>query len=199
MKINELKIPPGLSQIRKSGGLNNNFEWRDLLNDFLGTYDFNEIGSGGYASVYLNPKYPFALKVFKEDDSYLHWLNFCQVNPDNPYCVKVIGKPVRLGADVYAVRLEKLKPISHNKAIAVMLALAEHGAQLNPEMMADGTTIDRDKFESVFGLPIDNEWLAAIAEFIFEVDDEGDFMQDVHPENIMARGKQPVFIEVLNN
>ena len=112
MRINELKKPNEITAFRhlmkNQGSLTG---WRDEIDQFMEKYGFKEVGSGAYATVFINDDYPFALKIFMKDSGYVEWLKFCKANQDNPFVPKVRGNLVKIYKTVYAVRMEKLKPI----------------------------------------------------------------------------------------
>ena len=117
MRINdiltELKKPKDIDKFRKfyqeleQGTANSS--WRYYVNKVLAEYGFKQIGKGSFASVYSNPKYPYVLKVFRKDDGYVKWFNFCRQHQGNPLIPIIRGKVVKITEMFFAVRLEKLR------------------------------------------------------------------------------------------
>ena len=80
--------------------------WEKLLDK----HGFKPIGAGMYGQVYLNPKFPYVLKVFRsQDHSYQRWVSACK-GPlrGNPYVPVFRGGLVRLTPDAKATRMELL-------------------------------------------------------------------------------------------
>jgi len=69
------------------------------------------VGKGHYSNVFENPKYPYVLKVFV-DENYKNWLNAVLKYQDNPYLPKIRGKFIKLNKEATAARIEKLQPLS---------------------------------------------------------------------------------------
>ena len=86
--------------------------WRRNLGRYMSAHGFRLLGAGKYASVFGNDKYPFVVKVFMRDSAYQRWMKFSIDNKANPYVPVVKGKVIKISDMVFAVRLEKLKPVS---------------------------------------------------------------------------------------
>lgn len=84
--------------------------WRANLDSYMRTHGFKRLGTGKYASVYGNEKYPYVIKVFQKDSAYLRWIKFALNNKNNPYVPKIRGKVVKITPMIFAIRLEKLTP-----------------------------------------------------------------------------------------
>lgn len=82
--------------------------------DVLVQQGFRKLGSGGYASVWGHPKLNYVLKIFDNSDiGYLNWVNTCMKNKGISNLPKFISaKPVNIINEFYAVRMEKLIPIT---------------------------------------------------------------------------------------
>ena len=90
--------------------------WMHSLPQFLNKYGFTISGSGKYSSVFVNEKYPYALKIFMKDAAFMKWLKFCKQNQDNPFVPKIRGGLVKITDFIFAVRMEKLKSFyNYNK------------------------------------------------------------------------------------
>lgn len=95
------------------------FQWMEDFVDSGGQV----MGMGNYGSVYAHPKWPYVVKTFKEDSPYIRFMRWAHNNPHSAF-PKMFGKPKAVippytrdwgaGDDrFFAVRLEKLKPISY--------------------------------------------------------------------------------------
>ena len=92
-------------------------EWYD---DFIASGG-KVLGSGGYGAVYSHPKWPYVVKIFNSDDPYLKFVRYAYTNPHKSF-PKFYGLPKRfippykrtydIMVKPYAVRIEKLNPIS---------------------------------------------------------------------------------------
>ena len=155
--------------------------------DFLSKYGFNQVGSGVFGTVFINPKYPYALKVFYADNAYLSWLKFCKRNQDNPYIPKLRKNFIRViptSNSIYAVRMEKLSEVKDLKQMKDMLLELEgmitSNANKNSSMITHRKKYDewvKDKDKN----------LLEIAEFLYNNDGVLFSKIDLHPGNIMQR------------
>jgi hypothetical protein len=79
--------------------------------DKLKAAGWKEIGSGWYAVVFENPKYPYVIKVVNNNPRYLKFLHLVAQNQSNPFLPKIRGKFIKLNQQTQAVRMEKLTPL----------------------------------------------------------------------------------------
>lgn len=101
MRLNELV---GVKNIVKDVNHRNYLE-RDLL-----SHGFSPLGSGTKGTVYGHHKLPYVLKVFdKRDTYYLRYIKMC-AGQNNPHLPKIVGRPVKVNDDLFAVRLKALRP-----------------------------------------------------------------------------------------
>ena len=180
MRLYELKKPKDIDKFRKfyqkldREGTTVS-DWRDYITKVLGEYGFEKIGEGSYANVYSNPKYPYVLKVFRKDDGYIEWFNFCKKNQGNPLIPIIKGGLVKITEMFFVVRLEKLEPFnSYNNS-----------TKLN-KMFID-KLFNRNSTN-----PIEitgNKHFDAVAEAIrkYETSDKFPRFTDLHSENVMER------------
>lgn len=129
---------------------------------------FTWIGSGCSAEVYA--KDDVVLKVFESDGGYMRWLDFCYENQDNPYVPKLFSKIYRAaGSDHFAVFMEMLDlDMLRASDCDVYIQCSE-----NHDVYPEGK--EPEGFVSVASELSANT-----------------FMDDLHDENIMFRGDQPV-------
>ena len=176
--MKELRKPSELDQFKKdaaslTGVDTRDNTWRTNLDDYMSKYDFKKFGSGKYASVYGNQKYPFVIKVFQKDSAYMRWLKFCLSNRDNPYVPKIKGKVLKITPMVYAIRLEKLSP-----------------GYITSEFNREYSQWQKD--------PNYKTQDAALQQ-VFDFFEPNRKLLDLHGENVMMRGDQLVIIDPFYN
>ena len=86
-------------------------EWQSIME----AYGFTHLGTGSYGSAYEHPLYPWVFKVFKHDNSYLKFYKYFKKHQNNPNLPKIKGPIIKIGEDAYAVKLEKLTPITDDQ------------------------------------------------------------------------------------
>ena len=118
MRLAELYKPKEITDFRKKF-LGRN--WRGIADELLQKHGFHHQGGGFYATVSTNEKYPYALKIFRNDDGYIEWFKFSKANQDNPFVPQFRGKITRLikNSSIYAIRIEKLSHIDNRYSISV--------------------------------------------------------------------------------
>jgi hypothetical protein len=74
-----------------------------------------KIGAGAMARVFIKPgDTSQVLKCYKFDHGYSVFLAHCRKAKTNKHLPNIIGKTVRVGKRMYAVRLQRLKPLPPN-------------------------------------------------------------------------------------
>lgn len=73
---------------------------------------FNELGSGISGLAFEKPSYPWVFKIFTDDNGYLFYLNYARSNQNNPHVPKIKGGPIKITADTFLIRVEKLTDLS---------------------------------------------------------------------------------------
>ena len=86
-------------------------------NNYMIAHGFKHLGEGNFASVYEHPSYPWVFKVFKNDSGYMHFFQYAKANQNNPNLPKIKGNFIKINDNTFAIRLEKLKPISFKACI----------------------------------------------------------------------------------
>ena len=176
--IDELKKPAEINKFKSdAAGLTGvdtrDNSWRMNLNDYMQQHGFSKYGSGKYASVYGNPEYPYAIKIFQKDSAYFRWLKFSLENRNNPYVPKIKGKVIRITPLVFAIRLEKLSPGGMN----------DEFEQEYESWLSDPNYKTSDpNLQQVFDF--------------FEINRK---LMDLHSQNYMMRGNQVVIIDPFYN
>ena len=176
-------------------------DWQKKLAD-LG---FSILGQGFFGMVFSNPSLPYVLKIFTaRDHAYVVWLKYCLSHRDNPHVPKFRGKMIRLSGDVYAVRMEKLTADADQSYWVVVLADAvlraiEHKSDLENVIRAyyyneDIVLAKLQELEQEF------PELLATLETVVTIYQKGQSLgHDVHPGNIMYRGRIPVITDPLSS
>lgn len=128
--ILELYKPMALKAFRKDVANFKNVDsrdksWSENLPDYFAKYGFRMLGSGKYASVFGNDKYPFVIKVFMKDAAFLKWMKFCVQNKSNPYCPKFRGGIIKITDNFFAIRIEKLRRYSGHFSLEDLRVMAK--------------------------------------------------------------------------
>lgn len=177
--LSELSKPDAVGHLRTHVATvtkidSRNGGWTTGVARILKPYGFHRVGSGKYGSVFVNPDYPYALKIFMKDSAYLRWIVFAKKNSSNPYVPQVRGKVVKITPVIYAIRIEKLSPVKHsavNEFMAAYSAWKRNGvAPRDPALAA-----------------------------VFEDFKKNEKLLDIHGENLMMRGNQLVVIDPYYN
>lgn len=163
----------------------------NYLNHIMSKYGFKEVGSGSRSKVYKKSD-DFVIKIFKQSDqAYKDWVLLSIKNRDNPHFPKIIGRPVAIGKDYYAIRIEPLKELVGGYGILSMFMLMED---------------DPDWKNTIKANPSFGSYLKKFPQLLnamtilkrFE-DRHPDYNLDIHSGNIMLRNGTPVFIDPFFN
>lgn len=107
MQINELNsFPSSVDRVSDSSADFNYYY--NVIKPMVTKYGFEQVGEGGFGTVFFHPKLPYALKLFNSDPGYTRYIGLCLQNQHNPYFPKFRGKLIKLTKLVGAVRMEKL-------------------------------------------------------------------------------------------
>ena len=173
MRINELRKPKDVDDLKKSVSHvkqvdSRDQSWMHSLPKFLNKYGFTISGTGKYSSVFVNEKYPYALKIFMKDAAFIKWLKFCKQNQGNPLVPEIRGGLVKITDLIFAIRMEKLKPYSYH----------DKNNELNQLFMKVFVKFDEDeKIIKTNNKHIDD---------IFVLFQKNNNLMDLHHENMMA-------------
>lgn len=124
MRLNELNKPPEIDdfknyyqqekeQFSTARGADKypgkNPVWERIRKTFSDK-GFDQLGHGVFATVFSHPSYPLILKIFRQDDGYMKWLNFINANQGNIHLPQLRGKVTNIkGTEFYFILMEKLK------------------------------------------------------------------------------------------
>ena len=170
--------------------------------DFLGT-QVTLINDGAYAFVYKVPNCKNVVaKVFRprEDEAYFAYLKWCLKNQHNPYVPKIhdafIFDHGNLENEIAIVFMERLKSITIKK----------YGQFAKNIMHQHNIDAVAEDFRDILCDFNDRDWgkicrskdrnLAAVAKFMNR-ELKGGYGNDCHDGNIMLRGNQVVFTDVI--
>ena len=195
MRLHELHKPKEIDQFRQkydAGGPyfnSDQYNLQDAIADKMLAHGFSYAGEGSFSTVFVNPDYPFALKIFVDDQQYIRWFNFCKQHQNNPFVPKLRGRVVRVipDAGVYAARIEKLEEYE--------------GEDVNPDSQFFISMLMKvyDKTSSSFSKKIKWEKFTGyndhIDTIIAELSSAPRRTLDTHEGNIMLRGDQAVLID----
>lgn len=78
----------------------------------LARQGWKRIGKGAYGVVYEHPSFPYVFKIFYDDPDYFKYFNWAKQHQDNPHVPKIKGKYIKINNKTYAVRMEKLEPLT---------------------------------------------------------------------------------------
>lgn len=88
----------------------NNPKWKRSLVSSMKKYGFELVGNGINGAVFSNPKYPYALKVYRSDWTYDEWVYFSKTHSFNKYVPRFKGNTYVLNSVFKAIRMELLFP-----------------------------------------------------------------------------------------
>ncbi|PCJ96828.1 MAG: hypothetical protein COA52_01055 [Hyphomicrobiales bacterium] len=186
----ELRNPPEIKKYKDTVSdfkrVDNRFDFRSGMPELFAKYAFKPIGSGKYAVVYENKKYPYIIKVFMKDTAYLKYLNWAKANQSNVFVPKIRGKVIKITDVIMAVRLEKLEEKSgFNKNYDSFIE-----AMLDPEWAIEG------KLDLTAYITKHKKDLDKLALFI----SKNKKIADIHDGNILVRkDSTPVLIDPFYN
>jgi hypothetical protein len=166
--------------------------YRDEAAEILRSKGYEELGSGTFANVFQRKSRPNeVIKLFgTNDDAYESYINFIMKHQDNPHFPKVIGKPILITHDYYAVKLEKLEPYE------IKRDSVEFINNIDNYLHNFSSKSRNESFEN---------YLDAFPKFKEALDllkthkDEVLFGWDIHSGNIMWRGNTIVLTDPLYN
>jgi hypothetical protein len=162
-------------------------EFRNDAVELLQSKGYEQLGSGKFANVFLRKSRPNeVIKLFgTNDEAYESYIDFIMKHQDNPHFPKVIGKPMLITPDYYAVKLERLEHYDVKK----------EGILLQRQISA---YVEDDRHISDF-----KDYLDAFPKFkealdlLKEFNDEASYEYDIHSGNIMWRGRTLVLTDPL--
>lgn len=164
----------------------NRDKWIGTMDDLFDEFGFKNVGRGKYATVFANPKYPYAIKLFMKDTAYLKYLHWVMKNQRNKFVPKVRGKVIKINDTFMAVRIEKLEDFYQNSTRDLMRAFEE--MCLDPEDFIEGYS----QFKEI---PNDDKDAIDLCKFLISNRN----LLDIHSGNIMSRKKQPVLVDPFYN
>lgn len=153
---------------------------------------FDQLGHGVFATVFSHPSYPLILKVFRQDDGYMKWLNFVNANQGNIHLPQLRGKVTNIkGTEFYFIRMEKLKSARDTLNVKdknkLVFALEDLGFIDNKQLV--------NRLAQITSVKINYDNISVINDFLSFIPDN--MIQDVSIDNFMMRGNTPVILDPL--
>lgn len=169
--------------------------------------NIERLGGGGYAKVFQHPTHPeIAVKVVTDsDESYLKYLDFIHDHPKNKYVPHVLSvhkhstgekeyavSDDMLDSDYTIVFMEKLRPINSREYDALNVKIGDllGGVAIKMHSLAK-------RHWAALSKQNEDSDLATFAKFMLDILESHVSLSDIHENNIMMRGNQPVFTDPL--
>lgn len=161
--------------------------------EYMVANGFEYMGSGAYGTVYEKPGYPWIFKLFKDDPAYVEFIEYSKRNASNPHVPKFKGGIIRINADTYCVRTEKLVDLPNAVYQKLFPEFEIVNAILNDLVEEHDSMYDQlwRRFEQFKRAYPD---MYEVLEFIFV---GSSYYADLHNGNMMLRGKTLVFSDPL--
>lgn len=142
---------------------------------------------GAFGAVYEKPGYPWVFKIFTGDPAYKRYIDYVIKHQNNPYVPRIKGKIIKINFNTYALRMEKLEPLSKNKSKSVSkLYYILYGIRRASEL-------ERKELE----------WLEknypGVVDILTTLSRVGGDKLDIDSKNMMMRGKIPVLVDPVIN
>lgn len=160
-------------------------QWDNIMKE----YGFSKLGIGSSGIVFEKEGYPWVFKIFKHDKAYLSFYKYAKENQQYTCVPKIKGGLIMINDDTYAIRTEKLSPMTASQAKAVMGIV-----QRLVDLVADDLDVEDmeqddqslvKKFNSMYRV-------------LYSIYHNQTFMNtipDLSPSNIMMRGNTPVLVD----
>lgn len=164
---------------------------------------FRYVGAASFSTVFSHPTLNYVIKVFRADDAYKYFVNFCHTHKGNIHLPKFRGKIIRIDNKTYAVRMERLKSSYSNQNCATVLSYAidysiqNHQSPISIEEYYNNIIkklIDQGGRDGLIKAIQDNIGLASI---LFEIRKQlpnTEFRFDLHNNNVMLRGDDIIVV-----
>lgn len=191
-------------QIQELVGVKSELENRgdmDQVVQRLYDHGFQHLGRGMYGVVVTHPRLPYVLKLFDaQDTAYLQFVNMVQNSGENPHFPRFRGKPIKLTARTWAIRMEKLAPWEPNRASILDRGLQEIMMVQDEDQGADWIKIfdNPDSAEARRAvMMVLRKWprLDQALAMLHEFASSHRVNWDLHYGNIMKRGSTPVITD----
>jgi hypothetical protein len=158
-----------------------------LLNKFmafLNEHGFVKLGMGTFGLVFEKPGYPWVFKIFNDDRAYMDYIKYATAHQANPNVPKIKGNLIKIDKYTYAIRIEKLTPFkpapendSEHDLHRLLLILCDWRS-----CYPDAKKFVEDKFPGIYSI-------------IMDLSNDGNWLLDLHEDNIMLRGNTPVLVD----
>jgi len=163
--------------------------------DYLKEKGYVPLGSGAFAAVFTHPNINYAIKIFRNDPSYLKFINYCDKNKGNPHLPKFRGKPMTVDKEHYCIRMELLNKIPPN--LSAVRSIDEFDMYLKWYKKPIKDFLKKMKKENpiIFNFFQSQPGLLETLEDIIKLISSKEETLDLHSDNLMMRGKDVVITD----
>ena len=168
--------------------------------------------NGKYSKVIIGNNYVY--KIWVDDLAYEDWLRVCRKHEGNPWVPKLIGptRPMKLFFKhvEFNERISELKIQKMEKLEAIPdLVKSGYFAQILDELIGDDVFSNEEEFKHALKVKLtkqtyDNDLILSKSLELYEVISDikhmlntNEYINDMHLENFMMRGNQPVITDPL--
>jgi hypothetical protein len=157
--------------------------------EYMVANGFEYMGTGAYGTVYEKPGYPWLFKLFKEDPAYIEFIQYSKAHADNPHLPKFKGGIIRINADTYCIRTEKLVDLPYENYRKYMDYFTAVFAVLQNRVDKNDSMYD-ELYREYQQFSRKHPNIYEILKYIFT---ESSYHPDLHNGNLMMRGSTLVF------
>lgn len=181
-----------------------NKKWRADLTKWAKSKGFKAIGKGTYGKVFYSVAKPdIVIKVFS-DLSYRFWYKVAVANKGNSAVPKFIGAPVKIANGLWAVRMEKLEPLTSTQKVATWMieTFTKFHAKENYGIptASNFKKVTHAYVDDIRKTVITDDMETVIMNLLFALskgENSLKYMLDLHEGNFMRRGDTIVMVDPL--
>lgn len=157
--------------------------------DTLTKAGYQKLGDGSYASVFGRPDKNYVLKLFDaEDKAYVAFYNLVK-NQNNKHFPKFKGQMMRIAAEYYAVRMERLQPMPKR-----LYGYSSYIIAYTIEDYVEGDTASAEQIDIIKVLREKQPDFLPACEYVKE-NLKGQYYLDFHTNNMMMRNETIVITD----
>lgn len=161
------------------------------FNKYLSDHGFKQLGAGAFAGVWEHPDHPWVFKIFKGDEAYFTYYNYCKQHRNNPNVPRIKGHPIKINNDTYAIRMEKLDPIDQTLFKEMDNIIATYEKYALGVSKKQGAEVIGQINSKIAEYKHTYPGICKIIEMIYA----SGYRPDLHFNNIMQRGNVPVITD----
>lgn len=180
------------------------------LKDKLTSLGWRILGTGAEAMVAAHPSKPYVLKLFPTSSAYVHFVNYCRKNPNNPYLPRFSRHTRRIpGTEFSYVRMEQLSHFPKTGMVDLnpqlwctlyrMFAIRKDNIHWNagPHIPRMDDLPQRHGYASLDQCAdaAPSLWHTTINDLLNVMAQHGLDSFDLHSDNVMSRGSQLVITD----